>query len=151
MFGGSNKDKSQATKAATSGTTMNALNSLVKGTEIEGKVRAESDIRIDGVIKGSLDCEAKVIIGPTGYIEGQINCVNAIIEGQFEGKLVVKELLNVRNTAKINGEITTNKLIVEAGAIFNVSCRMGNQQEANATRTIPAAAPKQVKRTKEAS
>jgi cytoskeletal protein CcmA (bactofilin family) len=83
---------------------------------------------VDGTIKGNLDCTAKVIIGPTGYVEGQINCTNAIIEGRFEGVLNVKELLNVRNSAKINGEITTNKLIVEAGAVFNVTCKMGKQE-----------------------
>ena len=108
--------------------TSNALNSLVHGTIIEGQVNAKSDIRVDGVIKGSLVCSAKVIIGPTGYVEGQINCANAIIEGKFEGNLQVNDLLNVRKTAQINGEISTGKLIVEAGAIFNVNCRMGNQR-----------------------
>ncbi len=118
MFGG--KEKTQLAKN-TINTASNALNSLVKGTEIEGTVKAESDIRIDGTIKGNLDCAAKVIIGPTGYVEGHVNCENAIIEGQFEGILNVKELLNVRNTAKINGEISTNKLIVEAGLPYSTS------------------------------
>ncbi len=144
MFGSKNKEKkTQANKSvSTVNGVSNALNSLVKGTEIEGKVLAESDIRIDGIIRGSLECKSKVIIGPSGYIEGQINCVNAIIEGRFEGTLNVKDLLNVRNTAKINGEITTNKLIVEAGAIFNVTCRMG-KQEAHA-RTISGKDKKKV-------
>jgi len=145
MFGG--KEKTQTAKTTVS-TASNALNSLVQGTSIEGKVKAESDIRIDGTIKGNLDCTAKVIIGPTGYVEGNVNCANAIIEGRFEGVLNVKELLNVRNSAKINGEITTNKLIVEAGAVFNVTCKMG-KQEANA-RTI-SAGKKVGKLAKEAS
>lgn len=149
MFGkGNKKEKTQTTNSATS-TMSNALNSLVQGAVIEGKVIAKSDIRVDGVIKGSLDCTSKVIIGPTGYIEGQIKCANAIIEGRFEGTLSVQELLNVRKTAKINGEISTNKLIVEAGAIFNVTCRMGKQEPH--ARTISSTREKQVKRTKEAS
>lgn len=145
----SNSKSAKGTKALASGGS-NALNSLVAGTEVEGKVYAEHDIRVDGVIRGSLDCKAKVIIGPSGYIEGQINCTNAIIEGHFEGTLDVKELLNVRNTAKINGEITTSKLIVEAGAIFNVTCRMGKQE--TATRTISNIKDKKItKLAKEAS
>jgi cytoskeletal protein CcmA (bactofilin family) len=149
MFGkGNKKEKTQTTNSATS-TTSNALNNLVQGAVIEGKVIAKSDIRVDGIIKGSLDCTSKVIIGPSGYIEGQIKCMNAIIEGRFEGTLSVQELLNVRKTAKINGEISTNKLIVEAGAIFNVTCRMGKQEPH--ARTISATREKQVKRTKEAS
>ena len=148
MFGG--KEKTQTAKTTVASTGMNALNSLVKGTEVEGKVSAKSDIRVDGTIKGSLDCSAKVIIGPTGYIEGQINCANAIIEGRFEGTIVVKELLNVRKTAVINGEITTSKLIVEAGAIFNVSCHMGSAQSATNARHI-SGKDRKVKLTKEAS
>jgi cytoskeletal protein CcmA (bactofilin family) len=149
MFGG--KEKTQSNKAAATATALNGLNSLVKGTEIEGKVSAKSDIRVDGTIKGSLECEAKVIIGPTGYIEGQINCANAMIEGRFEGTLNVKGLLNVRKTASINGEITTAKLIVEAGAVFNVSCHMGGVKKATNARQISGKDKKAAKLTKEAS
>ncbi len=126
MFGTKEKGNKVA-KSTNTSTGSHSLNTLVEGTVVEGQVQAKSDIRIDGVIKGSLTCDAKVIIGETGYIEGQIVCANAMIQGRFEGTLHVKELLNVRQTAKVNGEITTNKLIVEAGAIFNVTCRMGRQ------------------------
>lgn len=102
-----------------------SLNSLVKGTVVEGTVKSESDIRIDGTIKGKLFCDAKVIIGPSGYVEGEIRCENAVIEGKFEGNLQVSELLNIRETANISGEVRTNKLIVQSGATFNVACSMG--------------------------
>jgi cytoskeletal protein CcmA (bactofilin family) len=149
MFGG--KEKNKNTNSASSPIALNALNSLVQGTEIQGKVSAKSDIRIDGTIKGSLDCASKVIIGPSGYIEGQINCENAVIEGRFEGTLNVKGLLNVRKSAIINGEITTSKLIVEAGAIFNVNCHMGSEQNATNARQISAKDSKVSKLAKEAS
>ena len=74
---------------------------IVHGTIVEGAVKAENDIRVDGVIKGSLHCKAKVIVGTTGQIEGEIRCVNAVIEGSFDGTLTVAESLNVRETAKI--------------------------------------------------
>ncbi len=124
MFGG--KEKNGNTTSSSSN-NLGALNTLVEGTIIEGQVTAKSDIRVDGTIRGSLNCDGKVIIGPTGFIEGQINCDSAVIQGQFEGTLNVKDLLNVRQTSKINGEVTTGKLIVEAGAVFNVSCKMGTQ------------------------
>lgn len=121
----SKKQESQATNnnsPAPAGT-----NSIVAGTKIEGELVANSDIRIDGEIVGKLQCSGKVIIGDKGKFQGDIQCINAVIEGAFTGKLIVKELLNVRETAKINGEINTNKLIVQSGAIFNVSCIMGGQ------------------------
>ncbi len=101
-----------------------ALNALVKGTVVEGTVRCDSDLRVDGTIKGKLICKSKVIIGPTGVVEGEIDCQNAVIEGRFKGVLTVSELLNVRETAEVDGEISTNKLLVQSGARFNVSCKM---------------------------
>lgn len=123
MFG--NSKNTEETKKTTSAVpTSGTLNTLVKGTVVEGSVRCESDLRVDGTIKGKLACQAKVIIGPTGMVEGEIHCQNAVIEGRFKGILHVTELLNVRETAEIDGEITTNKLLVQSGAKFNVSCKM---------------------------
>lgn len=115
---------STSASSKTPSTSNGGLNSLVHGTEIEGTIKSNSDIRVDGKINGKLMCNAKVIIGPTGIVTGEVNCQNAVIEGAFEGNLNVSELLNIRETAKINGEVNTNKLIIQSGAVFNVSCVM---------------------------
>lgn len=140
MFGSNNK-KNEESKSVkkTASAPMNALNSLVQGTTLVGEIKSESDIRVDGTIKGTLNCSAKVIIGPTGYVEGEVHCKNAIVEGRLEGTIHVAELLNVRETADINGDIYTNKLIVQSGAIFNVGCKMGTQNS-NAHSSKPKAA-----------
>ncbi len=122
MFGSSKS--TEDSKKITPATPSTALNTLVKGTVIEGTVKCESDLRVDGTIKGKLNCGAKVIIGPTGSVEGEIYCQNAVIEGRFKGTMKVTELLNVRETAEIDGDISTNKLLVQSGARFNVSCKM---------------------------
>ncbi len=108
----------------------NALNSLVRGTVTEGNVIAENDIRVDGIIKGNLRCAARVIIGPSGFVDGEINCQNAMIEGKFNGVLRVAELLNVKETADITGDVTTGKLTISAGAMFNVTCNMKPEKAA---------------------
>jgi len=128
MFGSNNSKEATKTKNGTpsspSSSSSHALNSLVQGTTVEGTIKADSDIRVDGAIKGKLFCDAKVIIGPTGQIEGEVKCQNAVIEGKFDGVLIVTELLNVRETAQITGDVTTGKLIVQSGAVFNVTCSM---------------------------
>ena len=132
MFG--SKDNSTATSAASPGKTANpssptGANVLVKGTTVEGKIISEGDIRIDGIVRGSLDCKAKVVIGTTGVVDGDITCQNALIEGKFDGKLIVKEMLSLRGTAQVTGDVSTQKLVVEAGALFNVTCKMGNSDK----------------------
>lgn len=123
MFG-STKDSEDSKKNTAATASSGALNALVKGTVVEGSLRCENDLRVDGTIKGKLTCKAKVIIGPTGFVDGEVHCQNAVIEGRFKGKLSVAELLNVRETAEVEGEISTNKLLVQSGARFNVSCKM---------------------------
>lgn len=130
MFGSKKKDSITTTKKGIMpSSTTNSLNSLVKGTKVEGTVTSESDIRIDGTIVGTLTCKAKVIIGPSGVIEGDVKCENAVIEGRFEGNLSVSQLLHVKESAQIHGEVVTSKLQVQSGAVFNVtSCKMGAQR-----------------------
>lgn len=125
-----NKSKENGSSSSNSSSTASvsgSTNSVVAGTKIEGTINANSDIRIDGSLKGTLDCKGRVIIGPDGKVEGEIICQNAVIEGSFKGKINVKELLNVRENANIQGDVVTDKLLVQPGAIYNVSCSMGGQ------------------------
>jgi cytoskeletal protein CcmA (bactofilin family) len=124
MFGNS-KHEPKANGGITTPSTTSS-NSLVQGTQIEGSVTAEKDIRIDGIMKGSLICKGKLIIGPTGQITGDVQCENAVIEGRFEGILMVSDVLHVKETARVEGDVATQKLIVQPGSVFNVKCKMGS-------------------------
>ena len=128
MFG--NNSKKEIARTNTSLPTGSNLNSLAVGTRIEGTIHAENDIRIDGNITGKLYCSAKVIIGPTGKINGDIQCQNAVIEGQFEGNLQVADELQVMQKAKVSGELVAARLVVQPGAVINGSFDMtsGNKQ-----------------------
>lgn len=103
-------------------------NSIVNGTKLEGTVNASSDIRIDGELVGKLYCKGRVVIGPSGSVDGDIECQNAIIEGAFTGNLKVTELLNVKENARIQGDVSTGKILIQAGALFNGTCSMGGQK-----------------------
>lgn len=137
MFSSKDSNNGKPRNGSVTPVNPNAFNSLVHGTVVEGTVRSESDIRVDGLIKGKLFCDAKVVIGPTGQIEGEIRCANAVVEGKFEGTLVVNELLTIRENAVVSGEVTTGKLLVQSGAVFNVNCNMGGQAPLAKTTTPP--------------
>lgn len=140
MFGSNKKTNTNNPSTSTPTTSSGAINSIVQGTKLEGKVHANNDFRIDGELIGSLNCTGKVIIGPTGKFEGDVQCENAVIEGVFGGTLKVKELLNVKITGKVTGDIDTNKLVVDSGAIFNVNCNMNNNvKDINKNKTDKAA------------
>lgn len=101
------------------------VNIIGSGTSIEGDVVSGGDIRIDGSLKGTLRTRGKLVVGPTGSIEGEVSCQNADVSGNIRGKINVTELLALKGSAKVNGEISTGKLAVEPGADFSGSCSMG--------------------------
>ncbi len=101
------------------------LNRLVAGTRILGDILSESSLRIDGEVVGNISTSAKVVIGETGLLRGNLNCAEADIEGTVEGKLFVDGLLVLRESSKIYGDIQTVKLHMEEGAVFEGVCKMG--------------------------
>lgn len=126
MFG-SKKNEPTVKKSNNTGMgPSHALNSLVEGTVVSGTVTSDSDIRVDGKLSGDLNCASKMIIGPSGSIEGDVQCENALIEGSFKGNLVVRNTLHIKENATVEGDINTDKLIVDQGAEFNVTCNMGS-------------------------
>lgn len=101
------------------------LNRIVEGTTIEGEIKSKSNIRIDGVLKGSILTKGRLVVGASGIIEGEVACQNSDIEGVLLGKITVNELLSLKATAKITGDIITNKLAIEPGANFSGTVSMG--------------------------
>lgn len=105
--------------------TPEKLNRIVEGTVIDGEIKSESNIRIDGHVKGHTTTKGRLVVGPNGIIEGEVICANADIEGQLNGKITVTELLSLKASAHLNGDILTKKLAIEPGAIFTGNCSMG--------------------------
>ncbi len=101
------------------------VNIIGQGTSILGDINSNSDIRIDGTLKGSIKTEGKVVLGKEGVVEGDVVCQNADISGTIKAKITVSNLLSLKETAKLNGDIVTNKLSIEPGAEFTGSCSMG--------------------------
>ncbi len=102
-----------------------SINLIGVGTVIEGDIKSNSDIRIDGSLKGTLNVKGKVVVGASGNIEGDIVCQNADVSGNIKGKISVTELLALKSSAKLAGDITTGKFQVEPGASFSGTCNMG--------------------------
>ncbi len=101
------------------------VNNIGIGTTIKGDIQSKGDIRVDGRLQGSINTSGKVVLGKEGVIEGGVVCKSADISGVIKAKITVSELLSLKATAKLNGDIVTNKLSVEPGAAFTGSCSMG--------------------------
>lgn len=99
-------------------------NRIVEGTLLKGDIVSQADFRLDGELIGNFQSKGKIVIGPQASVTGDIMCKNADIEGKYNGKITVLELLNVKHKASIHGEVVCGKLAVEPGADFSASCLM---------------------------
>ena len=100
-----------------------------QNTTLKGTLKAETDIRIDGSVEGNVETTGKVILGKEAKVLGEVSCVNAEIEGLFKGKIMVSGILSLKTNSNVEGEVLTQKLIVEAGATFNAQCKMQSSEE----------------------
>ncbi|MDO5606927.1 MAG: polymer-forming cytoskeletal protein [Capnocytophaga sp.] len=103
----------------------NGSNRIVAETKFKGEVVSKSDFRIDGELEGEIQTAGRLVIGRNGVIRGKVICENADVEGRVEGNILVKNVLTLKSTAYIEGDVEVGKLSIEPGAIFNVACKMG--------------------------
>jgi cytoskeletal protein CcmA (bactofilin family) len=118
-------------------TESTTINLISNGTEITGDVRSQGDIRIDGTMIGNLNTKGKVVIGNTGKVKGEVVCKNSEVSGEIEGKINVSQLLTLKVSSRIYGDIVTGKLSIEPGARFTGNCNMSDGNEVSTTNGTP--------------
>ena len=100
---------------------------LEKDSSFKGEFKSECDFRVDGNFEGTIETKGKVVIGKNGHIEGTVVCSSADIEGTINGNIHVDDLLSIRSTGEVNGDVVMSKLVVESGAVFNAKSSMKNE------------------------
>lgn len=106
-------------------TNGNGATLISSGTILKGDISSNSDLRIDGTVIGNINSSAKIIIGNTGVVEGDIAGNQADIVGKVSGNIRAKELLQLRGDCMVTGNLYAGKLQIEPTATFNGQCHMG--------------------------
>src|SRR5690349_17735039 len=117
------KSKSETTGEVSAPGT-GAATIIAAGTTLKGDISSNGDIRIDGNLQGNIQCQAKVVIGANGSVEGDISGQQADIMGKVSGTIKVKELLQLKGGSHVNGNLYAGKLQIEPSANFNGQCHM---------------------------
>jgi cytoskeletal protein CcmA (bactofilin family) len=120
MFNQKNKTDMSTPSPTGNGTTL-----ISSGTTLKGDISSNGDLRIDGTIIGNIHSNAKIVIGATGVVEGDISGNQADIVGKVSGNIRAKELIQLRGESLVTGNLYAGKLQVEPSATFNGQCHMG--------------------------
>lgn len=112
------------TKVAASDEVSNS-NIIAKGTTLTGDLETFGNLRIEGKLNGNIKSKSKIACGQSSEVDGSIHAQNAEIAGHVSGTVEITETLLLKASAVIEGDIIVDKLIVESGALFNGTCKMG--------------------------
>ena len=96
---------------------------------IEGTLSSKGSLRIDGRVKGAVRCEGMVIIGSEGYVEGEITSYDVFIAGEFRGNVTAKNRVEIAENGKVYGDVTTAKIVVDPGVLFEGRCKMISEKD----------------------
>lgn len=113
MFGKGNKEELAAAP------NNKELCVIAHGTTIEGDINIMGNMRLDGVIKGNINSQGRVVMSAQAVITGNIVCLHIDTSGKIDGNITVSEKAHLRATAKIKGTIKYKKIQIEEGAIMN--------------------------------
>jgi cytoskeletal protein CcmA (bactofilin family) len=116
------KNKTDMTQEKTNG---NGATLISAGTTLKGDISSNSDLRIDGTVIGNIQSSAKIIIGGSGVVEGDITAGQTDVSGKVSGNIRAKELLQLRSESVVTGNLYAGKLQIEPSATFNGQCHMG--------------------------
>jgi cytoskeletal protein CcmA (bactofilin family) len=150
MFKQSEKSKRDLNKNAESGSTKETTevsNTAVEGTNlsrdalsssknentiigekiaIEGNIRAEEDLTIEGFMKGNVEIEKHSFgVGSKGRVEGEIRAKNVLISGLLHGKVNAAGKVEITKNADFYGAIKANSIAIEDGAFFKGEIELG--------------------------
>jgi cytoskeletal protein CcmA (bactofilin family) len=99
---------------------------LDSGTRITGKLRFDGHARIDGHVDGEIDGK-EITIGESANVSAQIRAESVVVCGVVKGEIMASQRIEIRDTAKVAGNISAPKLIVQEGAEFEGNCAMISQ------------------------
>ena len=97
---------------------------LGKGSAVEGTIKVQGTLRVDGRVKGQVSATDSLVIGKEGEIEGEVRVKNAIVGGRIKGKVFASGKVVLEAKSTFHGELKTSKLVIDEGAIFEGMCSM---------------------------
>ena len=106
------------------------LNLIGAGTTVEGKIKTQGSIRLDGKMTGEIHAAENLAIGMAGEIEGGVNGRNVTVGGKVRGNITAVEKLVLESKAVVRGDVRASKLIIDEGAVFDGKISMTENRPA---------------------
>lgn len=108
---------------------------IAEKIHIEGHIKGNSSIRIDGKVTGDIEVSPGIVLGENSLVNGNIKSESIVVYGKLNGNINAKDLV-IKSTALINGDIFVETLEIDQGGRYNGNLKMDIRQPAAKTATI---------------
>lgn len=109
--------------------TVSPSTSVDAASELEGRLRCKQTLRIDGSVKGEIECEKTVLIGECAKVHARIEADDVTIAGTVEGDITARRKITLERTAVVVGNLTTPGIVIEEGAKLKGRIVIGSDAE----------------------
>jgi len=106
-------------KQSGAGQRAHLLTVVGESAHLEGKFTIGESIQIECEVVGEINVEGRLVIGDKGVVRADVNTVDALIRGHYEGKMVATGNVEITSTGQVSGNIETDSLVISKGALFN--------------------------------
>lgn len=111
-----------------------------KSFVIKGEVSCEGDLYIDGQVEGRVDPKGnRLTIGPEGRLKANVTARAVVVQGKLEGNIQASERVDIRESAFVVGDITTQSISIEEGAHIKGSIEVHGESSKSKSASIAAA------------
>jgi cytoskeletal protein CcmA (bactofilin family) len=100
-----------------------------KGTELQGELKFDGTVRIDGAFRGSIDTAGVLLVGEGARVDADVHCGTIIVSGEITGEIQATDRFEAQAPAKIQGNVQAPVLVINEGVHFEGNARMGNGAE----------------------
>ena len=123
---------------ATAASSSSARTVLGRGVAIEGVLKGEGEVVVEGSFKGEVNLSGSLVVGAKGHVEANVQARVVTVEGTITGNVTVSERMDIRATGVIEGDITTPRVSVAEGATIRGRVNMSPSLETGARKTSAA-------------
>jgi cytoskeletal protein CcmA (bactofilin family) len=104
------------------------LESLIGfNSDFKGEVNVSGTLRIDGKFTGNVN-SGWIVVGEQAVVKGDLHAKGVVVGGKVEGNIKADDLVELKPTAHLFGDIYSTKLVIAEGGIFmGRSISQGNE------------------------
>ena len=108
---------------ATNSSTANFESRIGKGTKVSGKLHFDAPAKIEGEVDGEIT-GGEIIVAEGAIVKAHIAVGRLTVAGHVSGEIVARERVELVSTARVRCTISTPKLVLNEGALFDGDCKM---------------------------